>query len=230
MFKNYIRTLLGLFADFVIKINRYLGSIYTSHFSYLGTSWYDHRYDYLRGTENFHWMERAFWVLPMISDGNAVLDLGCGDGIFSGVFYSSKAKEVIAVDKDITAINHARTYYSRKNVSYIKQDVRKLSFGNKKFDLILMFAVIEHFTPDDGVKVLTQIGHLLKTGGIFFGSTPIFSKDKKAISNFEHQNEFTSSKDLYRFLKKSFKLVKIFHSTWRFRDECYFRCEKPLSE
>jgi 2-polyprenyl-3-methyl-5-hydroxy-6-metoxy-1,4-benzoquinol methylase len=228
LFKKFIRHTLGVLADMLIKTSQILGYLYTKGFGFVDTSWYDHRYDHLRGVENFYWMERAFLVLSMMSSEDNVLDLGCGDGIFSGVFYSSKAKKVVAVDIDSTAIRHAKKYYPKKNVSYTKQDIRNLSFRNNKFNIILMFAVIEHFTPEDGVKVLTKVGKLLKPNGTFFGSTPIFSKNKTKLANFEHENEFTSSDDLLVFLKKGFKSVKITHSKWGMRDECYFECKNPL--
>lgn len=173
-------------------------------------------------------MERAFLTMSLITEGDLVLDLGCGDGIFSGLFYSTKARNVIAIDKDLTAIKHARKYYQKDNVSFERLDIHKLERIRKKFELIVMFAVIEHFTPEEGLKVLNKIGLLLKSGGTFFGSTPIFNKHKTGISNFEHQNEFTSETDLKIFLKKSFKSVNMFHSNWDGRDECYFKCNHPI--
>jgi len=221
-----IRCILGFFADILVFLNKRLGLIYTFLFGIVGTSWYDHRFDYLRGVENYFWLERAFYTLNKITSDSILLDLGCGDGVYSGVFYSSKAKRIVAVDKDKSAIEHAQKYYGKKNVNFICKDIEKWDFPEIKFDLILMFAVIEHFEASKGLVVLEKIGRSLKKGGVFFGSTPIFTKKGK-ISNFEHQNEFISEESLKAFLLKRFNKVKIYNSNWPNRNECYFECQNP---
>jgi len=218
-----IRSILDIFARVWISFGKILGYTYTKLFGLVGTSWYDHRFDYLRGMDNFHWLERGFFALERIKTRDDVLDLGCGDGIFSGVFYSSKAKRVLAIDIDQKAIAHAQKYYGRKNVRFIKADIKNMQLPSNKFDTIFMFAVLEHFSPEDGIKVLKNIKKSLKKNGIFFGSTPIFSHTKFK-ANFEHKNEFGSVQELEEFLKTVFKNVRVFQSHWPQRNECYFEC------
>jgi 2-polyprenyl-3-methyl-5-hydroxy-6-metoxy-1,4-benzoquinol methylase len=222
-----IRYILGLFADILIFINKIVGFLYLKSFGFIGTSWFDHRFDYLRGPGNFHWLERAFLALDRMKPGSQVLDIGCGDGIFSGIFYSSKAKNVLAVDKDRKAIEHAKRYYKKDCVKYAVKDINRWKIVPDKFDLVLMFAVIEHLRNKDGLKVLRNIGKSLVEGGLFFGSTPILTNVKKK-SNFEHENEFRSVESLRKFLKTAFAQVKTFETHWPGREECYFECRRPL--
>lgn len=222
-----IRYILSLFADILIVINKILGFLYLKLFGFTGTSWFDHRFDYFRGPENFHWLERAFLSLDRMKPGSRVLDIGCGDGIFSGLYYSSKAKSVLAVDKDKKAIKHAKRYYKKGNVKYIAKDINRWKIFPEKFDLVLMFAVIEHLQNDDGLSVLRNIGATLSEGGLFFGSTPILTNPKMK-SNFEHENEFRSVESLKKFLETAFENVKTFQTKWPGRNECYFECRRPL--
>jgi 2-polyprenyl-3-methyl-5-hydroxy-6-metoxy-1,4-benzoquinol methylase len=221
--KRFVKFILDILADILIFFSKLLGNLYTILFGFLGLSWYDHRYDQLRGIRNYYWLERAFFALPKISEGDSVLDIGCGDGIYSGVFYSQKAKEVLGVDKSQSAIEQAKKYYSINNVKFLKKDILTWNVPEGAFNVVTMFAVIEHFSVKEGLEVLRKIKRSLKKEGIFFGSTPIFSK--LGIANWEHQNEFTSREHLQSFLKKVFKDVKISGSLWTDnRTECYFEC------
>jgi 2-polyprenyl-3-methyl-5-hydroxy-6-metoxy-1,4-benzoquinol methylase len=212
------------FANISICVSKGVGNLYTLFFNYLGTSWYDHRYDQLRGVRNYHWTERAFFVLPKISEKDYILDIGCGDGIYSGEFYSGKAKKILAIDKNKSAIEHAIKHYGKQNVKFMKKNVLKWRIPVNKFNSVIMFSVIEHFTKSEGFLVLRKVKKSLKPGGSFFGSTPLI--DKVGQSNWEHKNEFTSEIQLRYFLKKVFNEVKISKSLWsRERPECYFECK-----
>lgn len=220
----FVRGVLDLLAKVSIQTSKWVGNIYTILFDFLGTSWYDHRFDYLRGINNYHWLERVFFVLPKISENDSVLDIGCGDGIYSGVFYSEKAKSVLAIDTNQDSITSAKKHYKRNNVRFLKKNLVTWDVPVNKYDVVVMFSVIEHLTARDGQKVLPKIKKSLKKGGVFFGSTPIVQV--LGVSNWEHQNEFTSSTEVKTFLMKVFKDVKITESLWnKDRPECYFECK-----
>lgn len=223
--KIYYRYL-NISAKFLIKWARYIGNQYTSIWTNLHTSSFDHRFDYLRGIDNYYWYERAIFAIQRIKPENIVLDVGCGDGIYSGLFYSKAAKKVDAIDLDDEAVKHAKKHYSRKNVKFQSISIQDWLKKGKKYDTVLMFAVIEHFTPQDGIRTLKGIGKSLTKDGILFGSTPIFSDT--GMHNFDHQNEFFSNDKLKSFLETSFKDVTIFISKWpNDRNECYFECRQP---
>lgn len=217
------RYLLDILANILIYVSNKVGRLYTFLFSFLGTSWFDHRYDYLMGINNYHWLERAFWVLPKIYKGDTVLDIGSGDGIFTGIFYSDKAKSVLAIDINKDAVSQSKKYYSKSNVIFLKKDLLKWNIPVKKYDVVILFSVIEHFTAKDGQAILSKIKKSLKSEGVLFGSTPIFSE--LGVSNWEHKNEFTSNGQLKLFLKQVFSNVKMSESMWtKKRPECYFEC------
>lgn len=221
---NILLFFLNYMAVFVIKISAFFGWIYTKIWPFLSVSSYDHRFDYLRGVENYGWYERAILARQKIKNNNKVLDIGCGDGIYSGIFYSIKARKVDAIDIDGVSIKHAQKYYSKKNVKFINAGVQDWLKTKRKYDAIFMFAVIEHFEPQEGLKILKSIKKSLNKDGVFFGSTPMF-KDEGAY-NFEHKNEFHSKEALVKFLRKIFPKVDIYISEWQGnRSDCYFECK-----
>jgi|SRR3989344_569929 len=223
--RQYYRVL-GFAADLLIRINKFIADRYVKIWYYLGYSWFDHRFDYLRGVDNIYWLERAFFAMQLIKSQYKVLDVGCGDGSLSGLFYSVRAKSVDALDLDPAAVAHAQKYYSRPNVRFFQSDASRISNLHQKYDIILAFAIIEHFSPSSGHQFLTDIGKMLKRQGIFMGSTPIFKE--LGGHNPEHANEFTNSSILKKFLTTHFRQVDLHFSQWPGnRLECYFECSSP---
>lgn len=86
-----------------------------------------------------------------------ILDVGSGNrqvgeklkAIYPGIIYKS-----MDIDKD-----KFHDYYSLDDVK-------------EKFDIILLFEVIEHLEFDEAVKMLERIKQLLISGGIFILTTP----------------------------------------------------------
>jgi SAM-dependent methyltransferase len=225
---KFVSTVLLFFLNciviFLFKISSFVGWFYTKIWPFLNVSSYDHRFDFLRGIENYGWYERGILARNKIEKGDSVLDIGCGDGIYSGIFYSAKAAKVEAIDIDGKAIKHAKKYYSKRNVKYIEVGVVDWLKAKRKYNAIFMFAVIEHFEPQDGLQILKSVKRSLTKDGIFFGSTPLI-KNKSAY-NFEHKNEFDSAAALVKFLLKVFSKVDIYVSEWPGnRSDCYFECK-----
>lgn len=222
---NILLFILNCLAIFITKTSAFIGWVYTKIWPFLNVSSYDHRFDYLRGVSNYGWYERAILARQKIKDGGVVLDVGSGDGIYSGIFYSVKARKVDAIDIDKEAIKNAKNLYSRKNIKFINIGVQDWLKTKKKYDAIFMFAVIEHFEFEEGLKILKSIKNSLNKNGIFFGSTPMFKNE--GAYNFEHKNEFHSKEDLVKFLHRVFSKVSIYVSDWPDgRSDCYFECKK----
>ncbi|MBI5151389.1 MAG: class I SAM-dependent methyltransferase [Candidatus Pacebacteria bacterium] len=219
-----IRKLLEFFATLLILCCRFVGYVYTQGWSFFHVSWYDHRFDFLRGPSNWYWTERGVLGNYHIPFDGEVLDLCCGDGTFSGLFYSTRAKHVDALDIDPEAIQTAKSVYAKPNVSYQVQDVLRGSYPKKFYDTILLFVAIEHFSVEHGRDLLKKIGaHLQNDQSTFIGSTVLF--EKRGGHNFEHDNEFLSEKQVKDFLTPYFKEVRLWISSWpKGRQECYFVC------
>ena len=98
-----------------------------------------------------------------------VLDLGCGGGLISESLARLKAN-VTGIDFVKSNIDIAKAHAKNSNLSinYIKGDIENLNL-NKKFDLIVMFEVLEHL--DDWKRFLVNISRNLKKNGLFVIST-----------------------------------------------------------
>lgn len=92
------------------------------------------------------------------------LEIGCG-GTFEKFFtYLDLFPE--------TLVNKKRKYHRIDITNLKNKEVENLG----KFDLIRMQHVFEHFTPEDGLKVLDNCAELLKTDGYILITTPDLKK------------------------------------------------------
>jgi 2-polyprenyl-3-methyl-5-hydroxy-6-metoxy-1,4-benzoquinol methylase len=200
-------------ADLGLKIHRfYYGQLFRSVYGGAKPSpyWFDHRIDlYYHWPHNLFWLERGILPRKEMFDGCNVLDLFCGDGFFSRYFYSSIAGQIDAVDKDPSAIAHAKRWHSYPTINYRVLDAVKQDFPRDCYDVIVWFEAIEHLSEAEYKVVAERIKAVLKDKGILIGSTPIVSAEHGTKRNWEHQNEFTSIAQLREFLSRDFRHVHV---------------------
>src|ERR1041385_5970668 len=75
-----------------------------------------------------------------------MLNLGCGDRYHAGWVNV----DFVSNDKNVLAHNL----------------LKGIPFGNNSFDAVYHAHVLEHFTPEDGKKLLEECFRVLKPGGI----------------------------------------------------------------
>ena len=92
-----------------------------------------------------------------------VLDLGCGSG-YGTARVANVAAQVTGADPNEAAIDYARSHHARQNLKFerIEPD-RELPFGDRRFDVVLSFQVIEHV--EDVSAYLAEIMRVLRPGG-----------------------------------------------------------------
>jgi ubiquinone/menaquinone biosynthesis C-methylase UbiE len=120
-----------------------------------------------------------------VSKTKNVLDLCCGNGLLS-VPFAAKAKSVTSIDysKGLIAELKSRKV---KNINAFAADVNKLDFKNKKFDIIIMYFAIQHFTQTEAIALLRKAKTLLSAGGcIYIGDIP----DEERLWNFFYTKKF----------------------------------------
>ena len=98
-----------------------------------------------------------------------ILDIGCGGGLVSEPLARLGAK-VTGIDFVEKNIKIAKSHAKSKNlkINYMCQDIELLNL-NKKFDVIIMFEILEHL--EDWKKFLINIKRSLKPNGIIILST-----------------------------------------------------------
>lgn len=120
--------------------------------------------------ENY-WYRRHLVVYEWIAQrvrNERVLDLACGEGYGSEVL-ARKASEVVGLDANPDAHEHARLRYQSENLRFERGLVE--TFGDPgSFDAVVFLQTIEHV--HDPKAVLEHVRNLLTSGGVAYISTP----------------------------------------------------------
>jgi 2-polyprenyl-3-methyl-5-hydroxy-6-metoxy-1,4-benzoquinol methylase len=105
------------------------------------------------------------WITKFIDQGK-VLDVGCSGGQFLSTF-NSKKWDRYGVEIEKTAAEYAKRKYG---IPVTVGNLVDISF-RKKFDLVMMRGVIEHFS--DPISTLKKCAEIIKPGGyLFITATP----------------------------------------------------------
>jgi SAM-dependent methyltransferase len=93
--------------------------------------------------------------------GDAVLDIGCGP---AAILTHLPDVEYLGVDLNARYLEHARRRYAaRPGAVFLQQDVRRLpSEWAARFDLVLAFAVLHHFSDDQVLELLSTVRAFMK--------------------------------------------------------------------
>ena len=107
-------------------------------------------------------------VLNKNYENKDVLDLACGDGIYSRKFADVGAKSVTGVDVTIEMIEKAKCYSARyQNVEYLIEDCLQLDL-KKQFDVVSAIFLLNYSKTKDELRGFAKtIKKHLKPDGIF---------------------------------------------------------------
>jgi SAM-dependent methyltransferase len=109
-------------------------------------------------------------LVSTYAENRTVLDIGCGYG-YGSYILSQKARLVIGIDTNRNCVDAAKQRYYRNNLNFVHADALQfLKSISSKFDVIVMFEVIEHIWQ--GEQLLHQAGVSLNENGRVFLSTP----------------------------------------------------------
>lgn len=100
------------------------------------------------------WTDPLTWVID--TSGKTILDLACGQGKpMQLIKYRMKVKKAVGVDLFEPYIRQAR----EKGIhdEYIIEDIRKVRFSPKSFDIVIASHVLEHLSKKDAWKVLQNM-------------------------------------------------------------------------
>jgi ubiquinone/menaquinone biosynthesis C-methylase UbiE len=112
--------------------------------------------------------------------GRVVLDVGCGDGLFT-IRMAERAEEVIGVDFSRIAISMARKNLAnsgRKNLRFEIANAENLNFPKETFDLV----TCRRGPVTDSENSLREAHRVLKRGGTLMEIT-IGERDKENLTN-----------------------------------------------
>lgn len=161
--------------------------------SFGGTSWEKSAdwYDRIIGERGSELYREV--VIPRALDllqpkkGERVLDIGCGQGVFSRAI-AECGSLVTGIDASLTLIQKARTYQGRAPIRYFDRDAAELS-GLGDFDAasaILCLQNLEHLD-----KVCVSVSSVLKPGGrmLWVLNHPAFRIPRQSSWGFEDERK-----------------------------------------
>ena len=153
--------------------------------------------------EPWRWsfVARGVYAREVMFRGCKVLDLCCGDGSYSYLFFSDIAGSVVAVDVDPQAVAYAKKYNSSSNISFERLDIVREALPKERFDIVVWNAAVCYFTEEEIGIVLRKIIAVGAPGMKLVGMLP------KANGWIDHKTEFSDLTVLEEFLSRYFESV-----------------------
>jgi ubiquinone/menaquinone biosynthesis C-methylase UbiE len=110
-----------------------------------------------------HWL---LFFTPEEVKGKAVLDSGCGTGIFSIIFAKNGAGQVTGIDISPGSLGTAESLkqkFGLTNARFEKQDMLHLPYADASFDIVWAWGTVHHTT--DPLGAIDGLIRVLKPGG-----------------------------------------------------------------
>jgi SAM-dependent methyltransferase len=174
-------------------------------------------------------MFRGFLAAQVMREGDAVLDVGCGDGFFASRLFAPRVGLVDSIDIEPSAIAHATRHNAAENVTYHLLDAVEKPFPRTHYDVIVWDGALGHFPPDVTRRMLGKIRAALSDGGVFVGSESL------GAEGHDHLQFFDDLEALRGLLADEFATVQLSQMDYEIpggllRHEGYWRCAVSESE
>ncbi|TDC20949.1 methyltransferase domain-containing protein [Streptomyces sp. 8K308] len=137
----------------------------------------------------------AAYLLPELSRGLSLLDVGCGPGTITADLAAKVAPgQVTAVDQAADILSTARAEAESRgldNVRFATADVHALDFPDDSFDVVHAHQVLQHVT--DPVRALRELRRVCRPGGV----VAVRDVDYASMTWFPEAPGLTNWLDLY---------------------------------
>lgn len=150
------------------------------------------------------------FLIPYINNNNArILDMGCSTGCLLSIFKLNGYSNLSGIDPSSSCVRTAKELY---NIEATVNNISNFN-TNKKFDLIILSAVLEHLV--DFSNSMKKIRSLLKDRGLLFIEVPDAERFRLYISapfqqfSIEHINYFSQYSMRNLLSKFSFRILEM---------------------
>jgi len=148
-------------------------------------------FDRLDMYQKSHLRRYQFASSLLVSD-TIVGDIACGTG-YGTVMMGATARSVNGYDISPIIDVVRKRYAAIRNVSFIQCDILQIK-EIPTFDVIVSFETLEHFTPEQVVKVLQKFHSLLVRNGRLIISTPYNQED--SVASRVHHRSFNITEEV----------------------------------
>lgn len=137
------------------------------------------------------------WVMKNTSEGNNVLEVGCGVGLLAYMMIMGK-RQYLGVDVSKFAVEHCKNVIP--SGTFVQGFAEKLNLEPDQFDVVVSNQVLEHLkTPE---IALAEMVRVLKVGGKLIVTVPI----EKKLNDKTHVQHW----DIYQIIQMFEKFSKDF--------------------
>jgi 2-polyprenyl-6-hydroxyphenyl methylase/3-demethylubiquinone-9 3-methyltransferase len=153
------------------------------------------------GLEPSDFQLRRRFLLERVEAGERVLDIGCGEGLFTGELARTGAR-VVGVDVAEEPLRRARTREPSLDLRLIAPDGR-WKLEDSSFDVVWAGEVIEHVA--DTAAWMSELRRVLRSGGQVLLSTPAHERAARLRSGFSEgafAEQFDPCSDHLRFYSR----------------------------
>jgi SAM-dependent methyltransferase len=165
---------------------------------------------------------RGVYAREGMTKGCKVLDLCCGDGSYSYLFFSDIAGHVDAVDSDLHALAYARKYCAAPVIRYHELDITRQPLPAADYDFVVWNAAICYFSEAEIRQILGNIIGAGKPTMRLNGMLP------KANGWIDHKTEFTHTQSVEVLLRQYFQVVAVKELDEGSSVQFYFQASAPV--
>lgn len=240
---NKLKNIYYFLKKILNKIVFFYASFIYKYFVYRFTVWY-HKikinyewkyknsemvsYDHLNNL--YLWQEFPekvqFTISPAIArlylkKNDTVLDVSCGDGSISYLFFSDIAKNVDAFDISEINIQKAKKNYTSKNLKYYCNSTLNFNYQEKMYDVIYWGAGIDYLSSEEIEQTIKKLRFTIKDSGYLIvktvlsnvnsqlgpGMKTLFYDLENLFSFFEHAFNIEISKTSDYLVRKEVNIV-----------------------
>lgn len=179
-------------------------------------------YSWIKKPALWAFSARGVYPRAQMFRGCKVLDLCCGDGTFSYLFFTDISKQVDAVDVSRRAIAYAKSHYKARNLRFFQIDILNEKLPSNDYDFIVWNAAMLYFTANEIDLVIAKLVQSMKVDAKLTGMLPI------GLNYKDHKINFNNLGEVKGFLRKYFNTVEIMQVEEALMSTIYFTVSNPV--
>jgi 2-polyprenyl-3-methyl-5-hydroxy-6-metoxy-1,4-benzoquinol methylase len=168
---------------------------------------YSMDYNGFDGYQKSHYKRYEF-ATTKLNKEDIVGDMACGSG-YGSMMLSKNCKEVQGYDIDEITVNEIKKrYINESNINFGVMNLLDITDENK-YDKIISFETVEHFTPEEIKILMSKFHKALKKDGRLIFSTPY--NQERSIFSMKFHKTFYITEDVIKEMVKGLFEVEQTH-------------------
>lgn len=190
--KQYIRTHFPLLFKFLKKLRNVPGLVHINAIASPITE----RFNAFHEDDIYFnkYMNEVIHNIKLLPSTLELLDIGCGHGFATQMIAElDNVSKVVALDRVPSDLFY---YGDNPKISFYSEDITLFDFSpwTNRFDGVVSTEFIEHISEEDGKELMRNALVVLKSNGLFIGSTPLNPTDNDLFTdNPFHLREYQPS-------------------------------------